>query len=68
MNTFWAKPPDIVVFTGGALAREAGFAPFDPAGGPARLRLEDIVTSDGFARDVVGTLGGTGADRAARLQ
>ena len=51
MNTFRAKPPDIVVFTGGALAREAGFAPFDPVTMPAGLRLEDVVTGDGFARD-----------------
>ena len=51
MNTIWAKPPDIVAFTGGALAREAGFAPFDPATMPAGLRLEDVVTRDGFARD-----------------
>jgi NAD-dependent deacetylase len=50
MSTVWAKPPDIVAFTGGALAREAGFAPFDPATMPAGLRLEEIVTSDGFAR------------------
>ncbi|HEX2152237.1 MAG TPA: Sir2 family NAD-dependent protein deacetylase [Stellaceae bacterium] len=50
MSTPWAKPPRIVAFTGGALAREAGFAPFDPATMPAGLRLEEIVTSDGFAR------------------
>ena len=51
MNTIWSRPPEIVVFTGGALAREAGFAPFDPAGMPQGLRLEDVVTRDGFARD-----------------
>ena len=51
MNTIWGKPPKIIVFTGGALAREAGFAPFDPATMPAGLRLEDVVTRDGFARD-----------------
>jgi NAD-dependent deacetylase len=51
MNTVWAKPPDIVVFTGGALTREAGFAPFDPGTMPLGLRLEDVVTRDGFARD-----------------
>ena len=47
MNTIWAKPPDIVAFTGGALAREAGFAPFDPATMPEGLRLEDVVTREG---------------------
>ena len=51
MNTIWAKPPDIVAFTGGALAREAGFAPFDQATMPEGLRLEDVVTREGFARD-----------------
>ena len=51
MNTIWAKPPDIVAFTGGALAREAGFAPFDPATMPEGLRLEDVVTREGFTRD-----------------
>jgi NAD-dependent deacetylase len=51
MNTVWSRPPEIVVLTGGALAREAGFAPFDPAGMPQGLRLEEIVTREGFARD-----------------
>jgi len=51
MSSPWARPPVIVVFTGGALAREAGFAPFDPATMPPGLRLEDVVTRDGFARD-----------------
>ncbi len=51
MNTVWAKPPNIVVFTGGALAREAGFAPFDPATMPLGLSLEHVVTRDGFTRD-----------------
>lgn len=41
----------IVVFTGGLLSREAGFAPFDAATLPAGLRLEDVVTPEGFARD-----------------
>jgi NAD-dependent deacetylase len=50
MNVIWASPPKIVVFTGGALARESGFAPFDPAAMPEGLRLEDVVTRDGFAR------------------
>src|SRR3954454_22081080 len=51
MNTIWATPPDIVAFTGGGLSREAGFSPFDPATMPPGLRLEDVVTRDGFARD-----------------
>jgi NAD-dependent protein deacetylase/lipoamidase len=51
MNTIWPGPPDIVVYTGGTLARESGFAPFDAAKMPAGLRLEDVVTRDGFARD-----------------
>ena len=51
MSTPWAKPPKIIAFTGGALSRESGFAPFDPATMPTGLRLEDVLTSDGFARD-----------------
>src|SRR4051812_3101306 len=51
MSTIWGRPPEIVVYTGGALAREAGFSPFDPAMMPHGLRLEDFVTRDGFARD-----------------
>ena len=51
MSTAWAKSPTIVVFTAGALSREAGFAPFDPDGMPPGLGLEDVVTQDGFARD-----------------
>lgn len=51
MSTPWAQAPRIVVFTGAGLAREAGFAPFDPDGMPAGLRLDDIVTGEGFARD-----------------
>ncbi|MGE0257460.1 MAG: Sir2 family NAD-dependent protein deacetylase [Alphaproteobacteria bacterium] len=51
MTTIWAEPPDIVAFTGGSLARESGFAPFDPAAMPDGLRLEDVVTREGFARD-----------------
>lgn len=47
----WAKSPKIVAFTGGVLSREAGFAPFDPETMPAGLRLEDVVTGEGFARD-----------------
>src|SRR4051794_28558066 len=51
MNTIGSRPPEIVAYTGGALARESGFAPFDPAAMPQGLRLEDLVTRDGFARD-----------------
>jgi NAD-dependent deacetylase len=51
MSAFWAKPPDIVVFTGAPLSRESGFAPFDPAAMAAGLRLDDVVTGAGFARD-----------------
>jgi NAD-dependent deacetylase len=51
MSTPWPKLPKIVAFTGGALSRESGFAPFDPDSMPADVRLEDVVTSDGFARD-----------------
>lgn len=51
MSAAWAKSPAIVVFTGGTLSREAGFAPFDPDGMPPGLRLEDVVTKEGFGRD-----------------
>jgi NAD-dependent deacetylase len=50
MSIPWEKPPEIVVFTGGALARESGFVPFDPATMPPGLRLEEVVTREGFAR------------------
>src|SRR3954452_18078807 len=46
MSTAWAKSPAIVVFTGGALSREAGFVPFDV---PPGVSLEDVVTREGFA-------------------
>jgi NAD-dependent deacetylase len=45
------RPPRIVVFTGPALSRESGFAPFDPATMPSGTALEDIVTREGFERD-----------------
>jgi len=51
MSSVWPKSPRIVAFTGGALSRESGFAPFDPAAMPEGLRLEDVVSRDGFARD-----------------
>ena len=40
-----------MVFTGPGLAREAGFAPFDPATMPPGVAIEDVVTREGFARD-----------------
>lgn len=51
MKTPWGQPPAIVAFTGAGLARESGFAPFDADRMPVGLRLEDVVTSEGFARD-----------------
>jgi NAD-dependent protein deacetylase/lipoamidase len=56
VRTPWAQPPKIVAFTGAGLSREAGFAPFDPPAMPAGLRLEDVVTLDGFAREPVRVL------------
>src|SRR5215204_68581 len=50
MSTVWSKPPRVVALTGGALSREAGFAPFDPAAMPEGLSLEDVVSREGFAR------------------
>jgi len=51
MSTPWGQPPKIVAFTGAALSRTAGFAPFAADRMPAGLRLEDVVTQEGFARD-----------------
>jgi len=51
MGTPWGQPPTIVAFTGAALSRTAGFAPFAADRLPAGLRLEDVVTQEGFARD-----------------
>ena len=51
MKTPWPQSPAIVAFTGGALSRASGFAPFDPAAMPRGLGLEDVLTADGFARD-----------------
>jgi len=51
MSTPWGQPPKIVAFTGAALSRTAGFAPFAADRLPAGLRLEDVVTQEGFARD-----------------
>jgi len=50
-NTSWGQPPAIVAFAGAGLSRESGFAPFDADRMPAGVRLEDVVTPDGFARD-----------------
>src|SRR5229473_4514121 len=51
MSTPWGQPPKIVAFTGAALSRTAGFAPFAADRMPAGLCLEDVVTQEGFARD-----------------
>src|SRR5260370_41511070 len=51
MRTPGTQPPRIVAFTGASLARESGFAPFDGERLPPGLRLEEIVTPEGFARD-----------------
>ena len=45
------RPPRIVAYTAGGLARESGFSPFDPAAIPAGLRLEELVTREGFEHD-----------------
>ena len=50
MRIPWARALKIVAFTGTGLAREAGFWPLDPEAMPVGLRLEDVVTGDGFAR------------------
>jgi NAD-dependent deacetylase len=51
MTSPFPRPPKVVIFTGPGLAREAGFAPFDPAAMPPGVTLEDVVTREGFARD-----------------
>ena len=51
MSNPFPEPSKIVVFTGPGLARESGFAPFDPATMPPGVAIEDVVTRDGFARD-----------------
>jgi NAD-dependent deacetylase len=51
MSTPWAPPPKIVALTGAGLSRTAGFAPFAADRMPSGLRLEDVVTEAGFARD-----------------
>ena len=51
MRTPWAQPPRIVAFTGAGLARQSGFAPFDAERMPEGLRLEAVVTPEGYARD-----------------
>jgi NAD-dependent deacetylase len=52
MTSPFPRPPKIVIFTGPGLARESGFAPFEPAAMPPGVTLEDVVTREGFARDV----------------
>lgn len=47
----FAPPPRIVVFTGAALSRDSGFAPFDPASLPPGVTIEDLVTPEGFERN-----------------
>ena len=51
MRSPFPQPPKLVVFTGPGLARESGFAPFDPATMPPGVGIEDVVTREGFARD-----------------
>jgi NAD-dependent deacetylase len=51
MRASWGQMPKIVAFTGAGLARESAFAPFDPERMPPGLRLEDVVTREGFARE-----------------
>lgn len=53
MSEAWGQPPRIVAFTGGALSRISGFAPFDPATLGPILGLEDVVTEHGFLNDPV---------------
>jgi NAD-dependent deacetylase len=50
MSALWPQSPAIVVLSGPGLSREAVFAPFDPAGMPPGLSLEDVVTPQGFER------------------
>src|SRR5579884_3931508 len=51
MPAAFPRPPRFVVFTGPGLSRGSGFAPFDPATMPPDLRLEDVLTREGFARN-----------------
>ncbi len=51
MNTPWRQPPGIIVYTAGDLSRDSGFAPFDADRMPAGLRLEDVVTPEGYVGD-----------------
>jgi len=46
------EPPDIVVLTGAGISRESGLDTFRDQGGVwSRVRLEDVCTPQGFARD-----------------
>lgn len=51
MPSPFPQPPKVVVFTGPALARESGFAPFDPGTIPPGVGLPDVLTGEGFARN-----------------
>src|SRR5258708_38054381 len=51
MPSRWPQPPRIVVLTGPALSREAGFAPCDPARMPPGVGIADFVTREASARD-----------------
>jgi len=50
VNSPWPRSPKIVVLSGPGLSRASGFAPFDAAGMPPGLGLEDVVTREGFER------------------
>ena len=41
----------MIAITGGGLSGESGFIPFGAAAMPEGVRLEDVVTTDGFKRD-----------------
>jgi NAD-dependent deacetylase len=53
MPSPYPQPPKLVVFTGPGLSRESGFDPFAPATMPPGVGLDDVVTREGFARDLV---------------
>jgi NAD-dependent deacetylase len=51
MTSIFPPSPSIVVLSGPALSREAGFAPFDPAQMPPGIGIEDVVTREAFERE-----------------
>ncbi len=51
MKSPFPNSPKIVAFTGAGLSRESGFAPFAAERMPSGLRLEEVVTHEGFERD-----------------